>query len=110
MITVGNSLYMSGNMNLWKLDENLNTLIQYNATGSSGYRGLYFDSTNRFFYVGSYNLTEIKVFNQNLILNHSFSTLPYQPFSVTGYNNQLYIGSDNGTVLVVKNEVIFNQF
>ena len=29
MITVENSLYMSGHSNLWKLDKNLNTLISW---------------------------------------------------------------------------------
>ena len=40
MITIGTSLYMTGNSNVWKLDEHLNTLIQYNSNGIFSYRGL----------------------------------------------------------------------
>ena len=57
MITVENSL--------WKLDLNLNVLIQYTATVTVWYRGLYFTSTNRLLYVAPYALTEIHVFNIN---------------------------------------------
>ena len=111
MITVENSLYMTGQLNLWKLDENLNTLIQYDATGSAPYFvGLYFNPNNRFLYVAPYAFSVIYVFNLNLTFNHSFSTSTYKPYSITGYNNQLYIGTLNGTVLVVQNEIILNQF
>ena len=51
MITVENSLYMSGDSNILKLDEILNTLIQYNATQSLVYCGLYFNSNNSLLYV-----------------------------------------------------------
>ena len=111
MITVENSLYMTGDKNIWKLDKNLNILIEYNATGTSPlYRGLYFNSTNGFLYVAPAALTEIHVFYLNLTFNHSFSTSPYKPWSIEGYNNKLYIGTTNGTVLVVQNEGIVNQF
>ena len=110
MITVENSLYMTGEWNLWKLDLNLNVLIQYTATVTVWYRGLYFNSTNRFLYVAPYALTEIHVFNLNPTLSHSFSISPYRPWSFEGYNNQLYVGTTNGIVLVVQNDVIVNQF
>ena len=110
MIAVENSLYMTGDTNIWKLDEKLNTLIQYNATGNPSYRGLYFNSTNSWLYVTPYNLVVIHVFNLNLSLNHSFSTSSCRPNSITGYNNQLYIGTNKGTVLVVQNEVVLNEF
>ena len=46
----------------------------------------------------------------NLTFSHNISTSPYSSYSITGFNNQLYIGTDNGTVLVVQYEVILNQF
>ena len=113
MITVENSLYMTGDTNIWKLDKDLNILIQYNGTGTSPlYRGLYFNSTNGFLYVAPAALTEIHVFYLNLTFNHSFSTSPYKPWSIEGYNNKLYIGTTNSTnsVIVVQNEGIVNQF
>ena len=110
MITVENSLYLTGQSNIWKLDLNLNVLIQYTATVTVWYRGLYFNSTNRLLYVAPYALTEIHVFNLNPTLSHSFLISPYRPWSFEGYNNQLYVGTTNGIVLVVQNDVIVNQF
>ena len=111
MITVESSLCMTGDLILWKLDKNLNTWVQYKATGTvPSYRGLYFNSTNRFLYVARCALTVIHVFNINFTFSHNISISPYRPYLITGYNNQLYIGTDNGTVLVVQNEVIMNQF
>ena len=111
MITVENSLYMTGESNIWKLNENLNTLIQYNDTTVPGYRGLYFNSTNRLLYVAPNSISaEIHVFDLNLTLNHRFSISSYIPWSITGYNNQLYIGTSSGTVILVQKEVIVNQF
>jgi hypothetical protein len=47
----------------------------------------------------------------NLSLNHTFSTLSYRPWSITGYNNQLYLGDIfTGTILVVVNKVINRTF
>ncbi len=53
----------------------------------------------------------IHVFNLNLSLSHSFSTSTYQPYSIAGYNNQLYVGANTvGTILVIENEVILHTF
>ena len=109
IIGVEKNLYMTGDWNLWKLNENLKTLIVYNATGIVWYRGLYFNSTNRLLYVAACALSVIHVFDLNLTFNHSFSTSPYNPFSIEGYNNQMYIGTTNGIVLVFKNEKVANQ-
>ena len=35
MISIGNSLYMTGYYNVWKLDQDLNILIKYNPGGTS---------------------------------------------------------------------------
>ena len=110
MISICNSLYMTGDTNLWKLDGNLNVLIQYNTTGSPAYRGQYYNSTNCLLYVAPQLLTEIHVFNINLIFSNKISTSPYQPWSITGNNNQMYVGTKNGTILVIQNEVILNRF
>ena len=106
MIKFENSLYMTGNLNLWKLDEHLNTLIQYNATGSPSYRGLYFNSTNRMLYVAPYALTLIHVFDINLSLNHTFLISPYSPWSITGYSNQFYRNNQWNSSFGSKNHFI----
>ena len=111
MITIGTSLYMTGGSTVWKLDENLNVVIPYKATGNSpSYRGLCYNPNNSLIYVAPNNLSVIHIFDLNLTFLHNISTTPYQPFSITGYNNQLYVGTTNGTVLVIQNEIIVNQF
>jgi hypothetical protein len=72
--------------------------------------GLYFNSTIDSIYVG-YNLyTSIYVFNFNLVYTDTFGTGLYFPISINGYNNQLYVGTSNGTILVIVNRQIIKQF
>ena len=110
MISVENSLYMTGTKNVWKLDKDLNILIQYNGTSTVTYFGLYFNSTNSLLYVVEVHSREIHVLNLNLTLIHSFSTKAYQAKSINGYNNQMYIGTSIGEVIVLQNEVIVKEF
>ena len=65
---------MSGDTNIWKLDNNLNSLIQFNATGTVWYGGPYFNSTNLLLYVPATNLQVIHVFNIN---HHSAITFQH---------------------------------
>ena len=74
--TIGKSLCVTGERCVWKLDQNLNILIQFNASSGStpGYVGIYFNSSNDLIYVAPRSLNVIHVFNLNLTLNHTFST------------------------------------
>jgi hypothetical protein len=110
--TFGNSLYATGNKNIWKLDQNLSILIQYNATGTSpNYRGIYINSTKNFIYTAPFSFNVIHVFNLNLSFSHNISTSTYKPFSISGYNNQMFVGDfSNGFILVIENERIVNEF
>jgi hypothetical protein len=112
MITIGSSIYMTGNTYIWKLYKDLNILIQYNSTGSTSpnFRGIYYNSSNGFIYVAPVNLKEIQVFDLNLIFNHNISISSCKPFSISEYNNKMFVGTSNGTILVIQNEMIINQF
>jgi hypothetical protein len=49
MIVVNNNIYLSGDLNVWKTDINLNVINQYKATsGNPLYRGIHFDSVMSF--------------------------------------------------------------
>ena len=86
-------------------------MIQFIATGTPQYRGIYFNSTNNFICITARALNIIDVFNLNLSINHNISTLTYQPKSIAAYNNQLYVGDfTSGTILVIENEVILHTF
>jgi hypothetical protein len=112
MIPVGNYFYITGKDYIWKTDQQLNVLITHtNSTGSSPkYGGLYYNSTNDLIYVASEVLQVIYVFNLNLTLNDSISITPYQPYSIKEHNNELYVGTTNGTMLVIVNKQIIKQF
>jgi hypothetical protein len=112
MITIGSRIYMTGSSNIWKLDKDLNILIQFNSTGNntSKYRGIYYNSKNGFIYAAPMSLTEIQVFDLNLAYNHNISISPYKPYSISEYNNKMFVGTTNGTILVIQNEMIINQF
>ena len=112
MIPGGNYFYITSNDNIWKTDQQLNVLITHtNSTGSSPkYTGLYYNSTKNLIYVALCYLEVIHVFNLNLTLNDSISITPYQPYSIKEHNNELYVGTDNGTMLVISNKQIIKQF
>jgi hypothetical protein len=110
--TIGNSLYATGNRNIWKLDQNLSILIQFNATGTApNYRGIYINSTNNLIYTAPGSFNVIHVFNLNLSFSHNISTSPYKPYSISGYNNQIFVGDNaKGTILVIENKKIKRIF
>jgi hypothetical protein len=109
MITLSNSLYITGDINVWKADKDLNILITYSSTGTT-YKGIYHNSTNDLIYVAQSGTTAIHVFNLTLSLIRSFPLSTYRPYSLAGYNNQLYVGTTVGFILVVVNEVMINSF
>ena len=104
MITVGSCLYMTGASNIWKLDKDLNVLNQ--ITGN--YRGIF--SNSSLIYVAPQNFMEIHVFDLNLTLSHKINISTYIPWSITEYNNQLFVGTSSGTILVLVNETIIKTF
>ena len=50
------------------------------------------------------------MFNLNLVLNYSISTSSYKPLSIAGFNNQLLIGTVNGSILVIFNNLIIDVY
>jgi len=111
MISISNCLYMTGQSNVWKLDQDLNILINYNPGGSTpSYRGISYNPSNGLIYVAARYLIEIQVFNLDLSLIRLFSTSPNTPYSMTFSSNQLYVGTSVGMILRYQNEILINQF
>ena len=111
MIAIDNSLYMTGWMNVWKVDQDLNILINYNPGGMPYYRGISYNPSNSSIYVAASLLKEIQVLNLNLTLIRRFVTSPHYPFSITESSNQLFVGTDRGGIILVHhNEKFLNQF
>lgn len=110
MITIGSSLYISCDSYIAVTDGNLNIFNQYFGVGSPLYRGLYYNSTNNLIYVVTRTLYVIYVFNLNLVLNDSFTVLSTLPYSIAGYNDQLYVGTYSGSIFVIVNKKVINSF
>ncbi len=109
IIIVGNNFYITGTQNIWKTDEQLNKLITY-TNSTCDYTGIYYSSSNNSIYVTSNNLQAIHIFNLYLALTDTISTSPFNPWSINGFNNQLYVGTGDGKVLVIENKKIIKQF
>ena len=113
MIQVENYFYITSDDNVLKTDENLNVLITYTVSEyfDPEYFGLYYNSIKSVVYVAAKNLYEIHVFSLNLELTDTILIAPFSPWSINGYNNQLYVGTMfGGTILVLVNKQITKQF
>ena len=56
MISTDYSLFMIGDYNFWKLDKDLNILIEYNPGDYPYYAGISYNPSNGFIYVVAKNL------------------------------------------------------
>ena len=75
MISVGNSIFMNGDYNVWKVDQVLNISINYVPTGREpGYCRISDNSSNGLIYVPSASLKEIQVFNLRLQKPQNYRT------------------------------------
>ena len=85
---LANGQIYTSNSNIIKYDKYLN--ITAHSNDFSGYRGLYFNSTNGLIYSGDYSRNKIKIFNQSLSLVNSFN-LTFPPCSITEHNQMIVI-------------------
>jgi hypothetical protein len=109
IVTVNSSLYITGQSNNWKTDKYLNVLIKHNESGAY-YRGIYVNTTENLIYVASTAYTYLNVFDFNLTLKYNVSVSPSKPYSISECNNELYVGTKDGIVLVLVNKVIIRNF
>jgi hypothetical protein len=109
MATSSSNVYITGDFNIWKTDKDLNVLAQHNNTDNPNYRGVYYNSTNDLIYVADYSNLCIDIFDSSLKQVDVILTSYYTPWSVTGYNNRMYVGTSYmGKVLVIENKQIIN--
>jgi hypothetical protein len=110
IVNVNSSLYITGDVNIWKTDKYLNILITYSSSGPK-YQGILYNCTENLIYVAPYTNTYLQVFDLNLNLYSStISVSPHFPFSLAENNNELYVGTTEKIVLVVVNKAIIRSF
>ena len=85
---LANGQIYTSNSNIIKYDKYLN--ITAHSNDFSGYRGLYFNSTNGLIYSGDCSRNKIKIFNQSLSLVNSFN-ITFLPCSITEHNQMIVI-------------------
>lgn len=110
MITIDGCIYMTTPGNLYITNQDLMILVTYVDINSSGYSGIYYNSSNKLIFFAAYNLKEIHVFDIYLRFNHSISTSTFVPLSVVGNTNRLYVGTSIGKVIIIVNKKIIAKF
>ena len=112
MVGIGSDLYIAGQSHVFKANSNLQLINQYDPATSPFYRGVYYNSTCNLIFIAAYNLDhrKIDVFDLNLQLTDSISTMPYDPWSIVGFNSELYAGTIDGIIIVIVNKIIVKAF
>jgi hypothetical protein len=108
IIAIGNFLYITGDSNIWKTDQELNILINQGCAYLC--RGLYFNKTNNLIFVAPEYQQMIYVFNLNLTLIDRIYMSPHYPFSMNGFNNLLYVGVYEQILVTDYYNYITNRF
>jgi hypothetical protein len=107
-ITIDKQLYITGNGNIQNRDKNLNLIKQFNNAGVI-YRGIYYNKTNDLIYVGTQENQRIDIFNRYLTLIGNINIPGYRPYSIAEYDNKMFVGTMEGSILVIENGVIIRN-
>jgi hypothetical protein len=107
-IEIENELYLTGDDALYITDKSLNIINAFYNNGS-GYRGIYYNKTSDLIYVAEQNFCSISIFNRSLELIEKID-IGYKPFALAEYGNKLFVGTRNGTVLVIYNKTVINTY
>jgi DNA-binding beta-propeller fold protein YncE len=109
-IEIENELYITGNHAVYKTDKSLNIINAFYNTGLSTYRGIYYNKTSDLIYVADFTTYYcISVFNRNLTFIESIN-IGYKPYGLADYDEKLFVGTMNGTILVIQNKIVIKTF
>ena len=108
IIVVNNLLYVSTSNSLMHIfDQNLTMLASINT---DNYTGLYFNQSNKAIYAANSGtgISRINILSLNLTIIDNITLSGYSPWALQEFKNLLYVGTTNGSVLVVVNKTIIN--
>jgi hypothetical protein len=103
--TIDNDIYVAADNNVFKTDKNLTVVNSINFHANH-FRGIYHDQSTDSIYVAAYNSELIFIFNRDLALLQTLSTSGNRPLALAGYQNKIYVGTMNHTILVLQNNII----
>ncbi len=108
-IEIENELFLTGDNAVYKTDKSLNVInTSYNA--GSHYCGIYFNKTSDLIYVADFTINyNIVVFNRNLTFIEKVK-VGYKPYALADYDDKLFVGTMNGTILVIQNKTVINIY
>ena len=104
IVRVENYIYVTSNTNFCKADLQLNIIKELAAYNTM--TGLYYNCTDNLLYTTVFHRKLIRYYDLNLTLISSFSAYLYMPYSITGYDNKMFVGTIHGNFLVIVNKTI----
>jgi hypothetical protein len=108
-IEIENEIYLTGDHAVYKTDKSLNIINAFYNNGSE-YRGIYYNKTSDLIYVADFTIFYcISVFNRNLTLIESIN-IGNKPYGLADYDDKLFVGTMNGTILVIQNKIVINTY
>jgi DNA-binding beta-propeller fold protein YncE len=109
-IEIENELFFTGDNAVYKTDKSLNIINAFYNTGVSIFRGIYHNKTSDLIYVADFTTFNcISVFNRNLTFIEKIN-VGYKPHALTDYDEKLFVGTMNGTILVIQNKTVINIY
>lgn len=102
---ISNYFYLTNNNGFYKVMFNGTIKEQYFRNGSS-FRGIYYHENNNTIIVANKGVNCIDIFDQNLNLLETISTLAHSPHYVSIFNDDFYVGTLTGYLLVIKNKTV----
>ena len=98
------SFFLSADSYFYKTDFKFNPIAQYYNL-NAGYRGIFFSKSTSMFYVVSYKLNRIDIFNTDCQLQQKIS-ISGSPWSINSFNGNLYVGTDSSQVMIIQNNMV----
>ena len=111
MIAAGNDFIITGESSIWKTNSELIVLVKRNISSDLRNNGIFYNGMNSLIYAAASYDYSIKIFDLNLTFINNISTQSHWPYSISGYNDQLFVGTYSGIILIIEdNQIISDTF
>ncbi len=108
-VAIGDDIYISTDYYVFKTDKNLN-IIKTSLNNGAANRAIHYNNQDDKIYVPASNQAKINIFDRNLTSLGFIDTLTFRTFAIHSYNGTIYVGTTNGTILLIRNKTIISSF